>query len=104
MKLTQFEQSGFVIETESGFRLAGDIGHYTLVEKIGSVAPDAMLVSHIHPDHFSLEQIKVLAPKKIYLNRECIELLGEEKLASEIIEVKVRDRMGRIDLIILISN
>jgi len=91
MKITQFEQSGFVVETESGFRLVGDIGHYMPLENLGAVAPDAMLVSHIHADHFSLERIKALAPKKIYLNKECIELLGEEKLVSEIVEVKVGD-------------
>jgi L-ascorbate metabolism protein UlaG (beta-lactamase superfamily) len=93
MKLTQLEQSGFIIETTSGFKLAGDIGSYTPAEKLAGIKPDAMLVSHIHGDHFSVEQIKALSPKKLYLNRECIEALGEESLASEIVEVKVGDKI-----------
>lgn len=89
MELTKFEQSGFIIEMENGFRLAFDIGNKTPVEKLVGVTCDAMLVSHIHGDHFSLEQIKALNPMKLYLNQECIETLGEENFASEIIQVKV---------------
>lgn len=88
MKLAQFEQSGFVLETEAGFKLALDIGHYTPVEKLAGVSADGMLVSHIHADHLSPEQIKAINPKKLYLNRECAEALGEEELNSEIIETK----------------
>ncbi len=50
-----------------------------------------MLVSHIHGDHFSLEQIKALSPKKLYLNQECMETLGEETLSAEIVQVKAGD-------------
>ncbi len=88
MKLTQFEQSGFLLTTNSGFKLAIDIGSYTPVEKLEGLSPDTMLISHIHGDHFSVEQIKKLAPKKLYLNQECIEALGEEQLTSEIIQIK----------------
>lgn len=91
MKLTKFEQSGFILETEKGFRLAFDIGNKTPIEKLNGITVDAMLVSHIHGDHFSLEQIKVLSPKKLYLNAECIEVLGEESISSEIVRVKVND-------------
>ncbi len=91
MKLTKFEQSGFILETEAGFRLAFDVGNKTPVEKLEGVAVDAMLISHIHGDHFSLEQIRKLSPKKLYLNAECLEMLGEETLLSEIIQVKVGD-------------
>ena len=66
MKLTKYEQSGFVLETDAGFRLAFDIGAYTPVEKLEGVAVDAMLVSHLHGDHFSPEQIKALSAKKLY--------------------------------------
>lgn len=91
MKLIKFEQSGFILETEAGFRIAFDIGNKTPVEKLTGVICDAMLVSHIHGDHFSLEQIKTLAPKKLYLNAECIETLGEETLSSKIVQVKSGD-------------
>ncbi|MBP6904430.1 MAG: MBL fold metallo-hydrolase [Candidatus Pacebacteria bacterium] len=91
MKLTKFEQSGFILETENGFRLAFDIGNKTPLEKLEGIAADAMLISHIHGDHFSLDQIKKINPKKLYLNHECIETLGEESLTSEIVQVKVGD-------------
>ncbi len=94
MKLTKFEQSGFILETNDGFRLAFDIGNKTPVEKLNGITADAMLVSHIHGDHFSFEQIKTLSPKKLYLNAECIETLGEETLTSEILTVKVGDEIN----------
>jgi L-ascorbate metabolism protein UlaG (beta-lactamase superfamily) len=93
MKLTQFEQSGFVLETDAGFKLALDIGSYTPVEKLSSIAPDAMIVSHLHGDHLSVPQITALAPQKLYLNQECIEVLGEETLAAEIIQVKADEEV-----------
>lgn len=93
MKLTQFEQSGFILETDNGYKLAIDIGNYTPLEKLDGVSPDAMIVSHIHADHFLLDNIRKLSPKKIYLNEECIEALGEEKLSSEIIKVKVGNQI-----------
>lgn len=91
MRLTKLQQSGFIIETDSGYKLALDIGSYSPIDTLNGITVDAMLVSHIHGDHFSVEQIKKIAPKKLYLNRECIEILGEEELPSEIIEVKVGD-------------
>jgi L-ascorbate metabolism protein UlaG (beta-lactamase superfamily) len=88
MKIKKFEQSGFIIESDNGFKLALDIGTYTPLEKLEGVSCDAMLVSHIHGDHFSVNHIRKLAPKKLYLNNECMELLGEESILSEIIQVK----------------
>jgi L-ascorbate metabolism protein UlaG (beta-lactamase superfamily) len=93
MKLTKFEQSGFILETENGFRLAFDIGNKTPIEKLNGITADAMIVSHIHGDHFSIEQIKIFAPKKLYLNAECIEMLGEETLSSKIVQVKIGDEI-----------
>lgn len=91
MKITKFEQSGFIIESEQGFKLAIDIGNKTPLEKLESVSCDAMIISHVHGDHFSLEQIKAINPKKLYLNNECRETLGEESLPFEIIQAKVGD-------------
>ena len=88
MKLTKFEQSGFIFETSSGFKLALDIGSYTPVEKLSGISPDAMIISHLHGDHLSVPQIKTLSPKKLYLNQECIEVVGEETFSSEIIQTK----------------
>jgi L-ascorbate metabolism protein UlaG (beta-lactamase superfamily) len=104
MRLTKFEQSGFILETNKGFRLAFDIGNKTPVEKLQGVTVDAMLVSHIHGDHFSLEQIKALSPKKLYLNQECIETLGEENLVAEITRVKVGDTIVIEDINVQFFN
>ncbi len=104
MRLTKFEQSGFVLETSKGFLLAFDIGNKTPVEKLRGVTVDAMLVSHIHGDHFSLEQIKALSPKKLYLNQECIETLGEENLATDITRVKVGDTVAIEDITVQFFN
>jgi len=91
MKITKYEQSGFVLQNENGFKLALDIGNKTPVENLDGVNVDAMLVSHIHGDHFSLDQIKKISPKKLYLNEECVEVLGEEKINCDIEVVKVGD-------------
>ncbi|MEK7578975.1 MAG: MBL fold metallo-hydrolase [Patescibacteria group bacterium] len=93
MKLTKFEQSGFIIETDAGYKLAFDIGAYTPLEKLEGISVDAVLVSHIHGDHFSVPHIKKLSPQKVYLNQECIEALGEETLSSEIIPIKAGETM-----------
>ena len=87
MKITKYEQSGFLVETESGFRLAFDIGNKTPIEKInndgGICDIDALLISHIHGDHFDISNIKKISPKNLYLNAECLEewekVNGEEK-------------------------
>jgi len=91
MRLIKYEQSGFLLETDNGFKLAVDIGSYTPVHKLDGLQADAMLISHIHGDHFSLDHIKKFAPKKLYLGEECVEALGDEKLSSEIIELKDGD-------------
>lgn len=104
MKLTKFEQSGFILETDNGFRLAFDIGNKTPLERLEGVTVDAMLVSHIHGDHFSLDQIKKIAPKKLYLNKECIETLGEEVLPFEIIQTKIGDEIMIDDIRVQFFN
>lgn len=93
MNIKKFEQSGFIFETSAGFKLAVDIGAYTPLEKLEGISPDAMLVSHIHGDHFTIPQIKKLSPKKLYLNDECIEAIGEQTLSSEITQVKIGDNI-----------
>ena len=88
MKLTKFEQSGFIFEADNGFRLALDVANKTPIEKLDGITCDAMLVSHIHGDHLSLEHIKALSPKTLYLNSECAETLGEEALPFEVKIIK----------------
>ncbi len=104
MKITKFEQSGFILETEKGFRLAFDIGNKTPIEKLAGVSVDAILVSHIHGDHFSLPQIKTLVPKKLYINNECKEVIGEEVLLFEIVEVRTGDTITIDNVMIQLFN
>ncbi|MFO0718797.1 MAG: MBL fold metallo-hydrolase [Candidatus Paceibacterota bacterium] len=87
MKITKFEQSGFIIESSDGYRIALDIGAFTPIEKLDGISVDVMIVSHLHGDHFSLEHIKKLAPKKLYLSQECVNMLDEEPSPSEIIKI-----------------
>ncbi len=98
MKLTKYEQSGFILETNGGFKLAFDIGNKTPTERLEGITVDAMLVSHIHGDHFSLEQIKKLEPEELYLNEECLETLGEEAIESKIKKVSVGDKITIEDI------
>ncbi len=87
MKMTQLEQSGFIFEADSGFKLAVDIGVYTPLEKIKYLEIDAMIISHFHPDHFSVEHIQELSPVKLYLSQECIDKLGDTPLQSDIVTI-----------------
>lgn len=72
MKIQKFEQSGFIFETDSGFRLAIDIGDKTPIERLEGIKVDAAMASHIHSDHYSLEHIEKMDPKYVYLTQECI--------------------------------
>jgi L-ascorbate metabolism protein UlaG (beta-lactamase superfamily) len=80
MKIQKFEQSGFIIESQSGFRIAIDIGNKTPLEKLSGVKPvDIFLVSHVHGDHFDINNIKILAPKQVFLSEVCYDLLFNNK-------------------------
>jgi L-ascorbate metabolism protein UlaG (beta-lactamase superfamily) len=88
MLLTKFEQSGFLLETKSGFRLAIDIGNKTPIEKLENLTVDAFIVSHVHGDHFSLPHIKALTPQMVYLTSECRESILEPQTTFDIEEIK----------------
>ncbi len=88
MIITQLEQSGCIIETKSGFRLAVDIGSYTPLERLAGLRVDAALVSHFHGDHFSPEHLRALSPQQVYLSHECEERLGEETLVGDMVTIQ----------------
>ncbi|MBP6884048.1 MAG: MBL fold metallo-hydrolase [Candidatus Pacebacteria bacterium] len=87
MKLTKFEQSGFIFETNNGFRLGIDIASRTPMESLEGLKVDAMIVSHLHQDHFSISHINKLSPVRVYLSNECISLIGEEKVNGEVVAI-----------------
>ncbi|MCX6752856.1 MAG: MBL fold metallo-hydrolase [Candidatus Nomurabacteria bacterium] len=105
MKIEKYEQSGFVIENNSGFRLAFDIGNKTSnsdLAKVGRV--DAFIVSHIHGDHFDIQNIKSLKIKNLFLNAECLETLGEESFNFKINVVEVGDTIFIDDMTVTFFN
>ncbi len=100
MKITKFEQSGVIFESNTGSRLAIDIGSYTPIEKLEGIKADTVIVSHIHQDHFSLEQIKKLSPKKLYIGSEGKESLGGEIFPFEIIVIKDGEQIEVGDIMV----
>lgn len=100
MKFIKFEQSGVIFETDKGSRLAIDVGSYTPIEKLEGITVDAMIVSHIHPDHFSLDQIKKLSPKKLYTGNECKEALSGEVFPFEVIKIKDGSQIKIGDMVV----
>lgn len=100
MKITQLEQSGVIIETTSGFRLAIDIGSYTPLEALDGVSVDAMLISHMHGDHLSPERIAKLAPAELFLNEECITVLGDAPISSTITRIRADEPFTVHDMVI----
>jgi L-ascorbate metabolism protein UlaG (beta-lactamase superfamily) len=105
MKLTKLEQSGFIFETEKGFRLAIDIGNKIPIEKLYTTQKvDACIASHIHGDHFDIENIKALRPKNVYLNSECLETLGEENFEFKLNTIKSGETISIGEIIIQIFS
>ena len=76
------------METDNRFRIAVDIGNKTLLEKLEGVEVDAVLISHIHGDHFSIDQINKISPRNIYMNQECIDAVGEGAITAGIHRIK----------------
>lgn len=90
MKLEKFAQSGFIIETDAGARVAFDIGSYEPLENLAKEHPvNSFLVSHIHPDHFSLERINALLPEKLFVGSQCRQSISEADLNCDITKIEV---------------
>lgn len=87
MKLTKLEQSGFIFETDKGFRLAVDIASRTPIENLEGIKVDAVIVSHLHQDHFSIPHVSKLSPTRVFLSKECIGLIGEEIIFGEVVQI-----------------
>lgn len=104
MKITRFEQSGFIFETDKGFRLAVDIASRTPLENLENVKADAVIISHFHQDHFSIQHINKIFPKKVFLSKECIGLIGEEKISGEVVIITSNNTISIEDIKIQIFD
>lgn len=80
MNIRKLQQSGVIIESSDGFKLAIDIANKTPIEELENLKADAFIVSHIHGDHFSLPHINALQPETVYLNNECKAQVNEPSL------------------------
>jgi len=72
ISLTKFEQDCFSIKIGDGRYFIFDPGSESTVNQfLGENKPEAIFISHAHPDHFSIEKIKLLdcpvyGPLEIY--------------------------------------
>ena len=92
MKISKYLHSCLVFELD-GYKLLFDPGNFTFAESL--VKPEAfadvqaIVITHIHPDHFYLENIKnILAINKapIYTTAEVGRVLEKEKIKCTIWE------------------
>lgn len=78
MQIQKFEQSGLLLTSKNGYRLAIDIAAATPLEHLAGITADGMLVSHIHGDHCSAAHITALAPEVLFAGAECVAALKAE--------------------------
>ena len=90
MKISKYQHSCLVFELD-GYKLLFDPGNFTFVDNL--VKPkafndvQAMIITHIHPDHYYLENIRaILAVNKIpiYTNEQVGKALEKEGIKSTI--------------------
>ncbi len=79
MVITKLEHSSFVVES-NGYRLAVDIGNRVSDQSFALMGiVSAVLVSHIHPDHFVIDRLNAMAAP-VYTVAQVAELLTETQL------------------------
>lgn len=84
MDLTFYEQSAFTVQNDAE-ALAVDIGSYTSPFSLGRIGkPSAALVSHIHPDHFSEENLTNLSCP-IYTVQEVSEAILDQSIRRTVL-------------------
>jgi L-ascorbate metabolism protein UlaG (beta-lactamase superfamily) len=100
MKIIKYIHSCLVFE-HNGFKLLMDPGNYTFAE--GRVKPedfadvDAIIISHIHPDHLDMDNFKAIAALSkapVYTNKQVAEVLHKQGIATELFTEGERDFGG----------
>jgi L-ascorbate metabolism protein UlaG (beta-lactamase superfamily) len=89
MRITKYPQSNFLIENTSK-KILIDPGNFTFekysVQEFDS--PDAILVTHQHPDHLDRKAIKALSGSEvpIYGNSDVASVLNQESIKINVVE------------------
>lgn len=100
MTITKYLHSCILLE-EDGYRLLIDPGEFTFIE--GRLkpedlpAPDAILLTHEHPDHYYPDALRILVRRKpvpIITNRELAPKLEQAGLAGEAIDAGEQHQLG----------
>ena len=93
IKLTRREQSALLIEA-GGKTLAIDIGTLTPAEELGRLPKvDVALVSHLHPDHFAPDHLRVLGAP-VFGPSDVVSRLHDGMTATVLIPGKTADAAG----------
>ncbi len=88
MKIQKLLHSCLLVE-DSGVRILIDPGDYSFAEKLfipESLSPiDAVLITHNHSDHCSIDALRRIAPKKIFGSAATQATLAAAGIISEVI-------------------
>jgi L-ascorbate metabolism protein UlaG (beta-lactamase superfamily) len=91
MKITKFGHSCLLVE-EKGARFIVDPGNSSGRRQDNAVDIDAILITHDHPDHWTLESVQELVKNnlnaKIFTTSEVSKKLKEHGIASEVLAHK----------------
>lgn len=95
MRLTKYLHSCLLLEKDN-FKLLIDPGKFSFAEGIITpqelAGPDAVIVTHTHPDHLDAESLRVIiagGATKVYANTEVAEALNNAGIESESIPAAV---------------
>ncbi|MDT3401129.1 MULTISPECIES: MBL fold metallo-hydrolase [Mucilaginibacter] len=97
MKISKYIHSCLLLEKD-GFQLLFDPGKFTFAEDLVKVEQfikvNAVIITHSHPDHLHVEQLKAivkLSGAKIYTNKEVAKELKESGLSYNLVEAGLFD-------------
>lgn len=97
MFITKLDNAGIVVSTTST-AIAIDIGKDVPRVDVDALSVDAVVVSHIHPDHFDRTNLEILA-RPVHGPREVVQALTGSTLSVKEIEPGGRVRIGDIDVV-----
>ncbi len=98
LKITKYEQNCITLEIDDKEYYVFDAGSETSIDKLlASKKASATFVSHSHPDHFNIDNLKTLNCP-IYGSKEVVEGLRMEKISSFELLPNKRVSVGQISV------